>query len=257
MSRRTAKASVFYQSDERHARSLAFDSKGNLLIGTEPNGLILRVPVERKNAQVIPAAGNSFVIYETNKKEVTSLLEDADGNLYAASIGEKSRNLLASPRSPIATPGRARSDYGSGRRQYHRSRQSPAQGGAPVAPLTYFSSATGGAEVVKISPDGSPQTLWTSREDLVFSAGLSPAGKLLLGTGNKGAVIELEGNDVYSSIAKSASAQVTSLVAGAGGKFSSPRRIRARFSRWARDMRRMAASNRIRLTPRFFRTGGA
>ena len=97
--------------------------------------------------------------------------------------------------------------------------QNSAQGGAtPLAPMTYFASATGGAEVVKISADGSPQTLWTSHEDLVFATGLSPAGKLLLGTGNKGSVIELEGNDVYSSVAKSASEQVTSLIAGQGGK---------------------------------------
>ncbi len=46
------KGQVFYQSDERHARSLAFDSKGNLLIGTEPNGLILRVEVQQKSPPV-------------------------------------------------------------------------------------------------------------------------------------------------------------------------------------------------------------
>jgi hypothetical protein len=48
--------------------------------------------------------------------------------------------------------------------------------------------------------------------------GLSQAGKILLGTGNKGSIIELEGQNVYSIIAKSASAQVTSLVSGPGGK---------------------------------------
>jgi hypothetical protein len=47
--------------------------------------------------------------------------------------------------------------------------------------------------------------------------GLSADGKILLGTGNKGAIIELEGNNVYSSIAKTASAQVTSLIAGRDG----------------------------------------
>ena len=36
----------------------------------------------------------------------------------------------------------------------------------------------------------------------------------MLGTGNSGTLIELEGDDVYSSVAKTASAQVTSLVAG-------------------------------------------
>jgi hypothetical protein len=212
------KGQIFYQSDERHARSLAFDSKGDLLIGTEPNGLILRVPVDRKTAQTVPAAGNSFVIYETNKKEVTSLLQDANGNLYAASIGEKNRTPMSTPPPPQPSPQPAQAVItGQGGGTIVLA-QNSVQGGAPVAPMTYFASATGGAEVVKISPDGSPQTLWTSHDDLVFATGLSPAGKLLLGTGNKGAVIELEGNDVYSSVAKSASEQVTSLIGGPGGK---------------------------------------
>ena len=71
------KGQLFYQSEERHARSLAFDSKGNLLIGTEPNGLILRVEIARKSPKAAPEAGASFVIYETNKAEVTSLVADA------------------------------------------------------------------------------------------------------------------------------------------------------------------------------------
>jgi hypothetical protein len=48
--------------------------------------------------------------------------------------------------------------------------------------------------------------------------GLSPSGKLLLGTGDNGTLIELEGDDVYSSVASTASEQVTSLVAGPAGK---------------------------------------
>ena len=70
------KGQVFYQSDERHARSIAFDQKGNLLIGTDPNGLVLRVAVVRKNSQAMPESGSAFVVYETSKKEVTSLLTD-------------------------------------------------------------------------------------------------------------------------------------------------------------------------------------
>ncbi len=41
---------------------------------------------------------------------------------------------------------------------------------------------------------------------------------MLLGTGNKGSVIELEGNGVYSTVAQPASSQVTSLLTGPGGK---------------------------------------
>lgn len=92
---------------------------------------------------------------------------------------------------------------------------------APQPAITFGgpSISTGrGAEVVKISPDGSPQFLWTSRESLVFSVAISPQGKVLLGTGDDGNLIELEGDDVYSRVAKTASAQITSVVAGTDGR---------------------------------------
>ncbi len=85
------KGKLFYQSDERHARSLALDAKGNLLVGTDPNGLILRIEVAHKSGAALPDTGASFVLYETSKKEVTALLTDASGNLYASAIGEKTR----------------------------------------------------------------------------------------------------------------------------------------------------------------------
>jgi flavin-binding protein dodecin len=88
----------------------------------------------------------------------------------------------------------------------------------PPPAFSLFPSTTGGSQVVKISAAGSPETLWTSREDLVFSMGLSPNGKVLLGTGDKGAIIELEGDGVYSIVAKTVSSQVTSLIAGHDGQ---------------------------------------
>src|SRR5208282_1842944 len=208
------KGQLFYQSDERHARSLAFDSKGNLLVGTDPNGLILRIEISRKNSQDLPEAGASFVVYETDKKEVTSLLLDPAGNLYASSIGEKSRPAPPSPAAPSPVPQPATPITIGQSGAISITTQLPLS----IPQLPFFPSATGGAEVVKISPDGSPETLWTSHEDLVFSAAFSPAGKILLGTGNKGSIVELESQNVYSNIARTASAQVTSLIAAPGGK---------------------------------------
>jgi hypothetical protein len=212
----SGKGQVFYQSDERHARSLAFDRQDNLLIGTEPDGLILRVGIVHKNGGASPDAGPAFVIYETDKKEVTSLLEDAAGNLYASSVGDKARAPALAPAiqggvsqtvtvTAIPQPG-----------------ESQPQGAAPqqqaVNPGSFFAPPAGGTQVIKIAPDGSPETLWTSRDDLVFATGLSAEGKPLLGAGDKGTIIELEGDRVYSSVAKTASQQVTSFAPGAGGK---------------------------------------
>ena len=95
----------------------------------------------------------------------------------------------------------------------------PGPESSATQPATYpFPVATGGAEVVKIAPDGSPETLWSSRDELVYALGLTPSGKILLGTGDKGTIIELEGDQIYSTVAKTESAQVTSLLPGEGGK---------------------------------------
>jgi hypothetical protein len=210
------KGEMFYQGEERHARSLAFDAKENLLVGTEPDGLIVRVEIVRKGAQAIPTAGATFVIYETDKKEVTSLLEDGSGNLYAASIGEKPRVPGAAQPVPNLNLQPPQISVGP---QGLSITQTPAPAIQSMIQYPFFPSAGGGgAEIVKIAPDGSPETLWNSREDLVFAMELSAGGKVLLGTGDKGEVIELEGDSVYSSVAKTASAQVTSFVAGPGGK---------------------------------------
>ncbi|HTU35133.1 MAG TPA: Ig-like domain-containing protein [Candidatus Acidoferrum sp.] len=211
---------VFYQTDQRHARSLALDGKGDLLIGTDPDGLVIRVHIERKSAQAAPTAGQSFVLYETDKKEVTSLAMDSSGNLYAASIGEKGRPSgpmmppqvsAEQPQAVVTASGEPGGIVVTSEGQQHEQERA-------LAPLTYFASAAGGSELVRLSPDGSPKQLWASNADLIFATAFSPAGKVLLGTGDSGSIIQLEGNGVYSTVAQSASAQVTSLLAAPGGK---------------------------------------
>src|SRR2546426_10025949 len=74
------KGELFYSSDEAHIRVLAFDAKGNLIAGTEPSGRILRL--SRAAPKAGPAEG--FVLYETAKREVTSLAVSADGAIYVS-----------------------------------------------------------------------------------------------------------------------------------------------------------------------------
>lgn len=211
------KGRLFYQTDERHARSLAFDAKGNLLLGTEPDGLIMRIEVAKKSGDALPSAGPTYVLYETSKKEVTSLLTDAHGNLYAASIGEKPRTPGAVQPVPMIVTPQPQPQPAVGAQGINITQTQTPQMTSIQYPF-FAAAGGGGAEVVKISEDGAPESLWSSREDLVFSLALDPSGKLLLGTGDKGEVVQLEDNHVYSSVAKTASAQVTSFAAGPGGK---------------------------------------
>jgi hypothetical protein len=208
------KGDVFYKSDQAHIRALAFDGKGNLLAGTEPDGRILRI----SKSKVSGSNRTGFVLYETTKKEITSLILDPSGNLYAAAIGDKSRS--SSPTFSSATdtivPGQ-----GTQFQQAPGGQTITIGGVQPqLPPVTSFSpsaSVTGSA-VYKLAPDGSPQQIWTSRDTLVYTLGFSAAGKLLLGTGNRGVVVQLDGDNLFTNIVKTESGQVTGLAQGAGGK---------------------------------------
>ncbi len=174
------KGDVFYSSDETHIRSLALDAGGNVLAGTEPNGRVLRIPKTAKNR-------HAFVLYETSKKEITALLQAASGDLYVAAVGEKTPPVPGQPRS-LAADAAAASNFVIS--------LGPA-GGAPGVitqsqPFPFSPLPTVNASsVYRIAADGSPEELWSTRDDVVYSMGLLPDGKLLLGTGNDGTVLEL------------------------------------------------------------------
>ncbi|HEV2615029.1 MAG TPA: hypothetical protein VGU63_00315 [Candidatus Acidoferrales bacterium] len=215
------KGQLFFKSDESHARSLAFDRNGDLLVGTDPSGLIIRVPFHAAGSAALPQAGKAFVIYETSKKEVTAVATDASGNIYAAAVGNKtprqtrpgatqtSAAQLAAAFEAAATRGAARPGAAIG-----------AGGVTGAAPIVFpqFPIASGGSEVYRIASDGSPESLWSSPQDVVYALGFSPENHLLLATGNHGEVVELTDNHMFSSLAASDASQVTSLVMGPGHK---------------------------------------
>lgn len=214
------KGEVFYKCDETHARSLAFDQHGDLLIGTDPNGLVIRVPVNSQ-ASGVPKAGKAFVIYETDKKEVTALATDRAGNIYAAAIGNKTarparpavQNNLAAQQFAAALAAAAQRGQ-----QQQQNPNAAATIATPAMSMIFpqFPSPTGGGEVYRIAPDGSPESLWSSPQSVVYALGFSSENHVLLGTGNNGDVIELDDQRLFSSLASADASQVTALIAGPG-----------------------------------------
>ena len=191
--------SLFFKSDEAHIRSLAIDPKGNVIAGSDGSGLVYR----------ISPAGEAFVLYSAPKKEITSLAIDADGNIYAAGVGEKTPRTVAgltagtfSLPSASATPtitvgGTNISSVPQGQ-------------SIPVIPFPATGSP-GGSEVYRIAPDGSPQRLWSSRDDVVYSLALDAAGRLLAATGNHGKIFVITGAGQFTDLVQASANQVTAL----------------------------------------------
>ena len=189
---RDGKGSLFFKSDDAQIRALTFDNQGNLIAGTDGSGLIYRISPQ----------GEGFVLYSAPKKEITALAVDGQGNIYAAGAGEK-REAAPSAGVPtsgggvvvtVPSPGGAPSANGSG---------------VPSVVSAVPSVASlGGSEIYRLSPDGSPTTIWSSRNDLVYALGFDKAGHLLAGSGNRGRIYAID-KHTYTDLAVASASQVT------------------------------------------------
>ena len=205
------KGELFYSSDEAHIRVLAFEAKGNLIAGTEPSGRVLRISKSSSKTSgkdSVVAKADGFVLYETSKREVTSLAVAADGTIYVSAIGEKQRTGQA-PSAVISTPQGTTTITTGG--VIAGGQVQPQQSFMPFPPLLSSS-------IYRISADGAPEEVWTSREDVVYALGLASDGRLLAGTGNSGALLTIDGHGVFAHLAKSGSAQITGIARNSEGK---------------------------------------
>ena len=197
---RNGSGSLFFKSDEAQIRALDFDELGNLIAGTDGSGLIYR----------ISAKSEGFVLYSAPKKEITALAVDRQGNIYAAGVGEK-RAGASSPSIPMSGVGVVVT--------------APPATGAPPAqsvatPIISGSvpgmANLGGSEVYRLSPDGSPKTIWSSRDDLVYALSFDHEGRLLAGTGNRGKIYAIAGSQ-FVDLAQASANQVTAFARGPKG----------------------------------------
>ncbi|MFZ0320056.1 MAG: hypothetical protein WAL56_13110 [Candidatus Sulfotelmatobacter sp.] len=203
--------SVFFKSDETHIRVLAFDGQDNLIAGSDGSGLIYR----------ISPAGQGFVLYSAPKKEITALALDHAGNIYAAAVGEKRIGGTAGS-SGMAAALLAMSSSAptsSGAPQVPGLTITNAPSASPVTSSFPFpgGSASGGSDVYRIAPDGSPTRVWTSHEDIVYALAFDSRGRLLAGTGNRGHIFAIAGQDDFSDLLKAAASQITAFAKAPGG----------------------------------------
>ncbi len=184
---------VYFESDEQHIRCLLFEPNGNLIAGTDGGGLVYRIGKDRKG----------FVIYDAPKREVTALAESADGRLYVAAVGEKTKSSLpplpvqgvavATATITIVTPGSVQASSSNG-----------------LVP--------DGTEVDELSPQGAPRKLWASRDDVVYALRSTPQG-LLAATGNRGRIYRIREDGSYVDLARAATGQATAFANAPDGLY--------------------------------------
>jgi hypothetical protein len=179
------KPEQFFKSDEAHIRSLAWDAKGNLIAGSDGSGLVYRISPE----------GKGYVLFEAPRREITAVSVAAKGTIYAASVGDKSRNAL--PSLPVQGIGTATITI--------------------VLPTSLqavneSTSLPEGTEIYALEEGQAPRKLWSSKSDIVYALAARPDGLLAL-SGNRGRIYRIQQDGSYADVAHLEAQQGLSMTA--------------------------------------------
>src|SRR5256714_10526267 len=85
-------ASLLIDINETHVISLAVDAKGNLIAGTDPSGLVLRISPD----------GKAFALFDAPLREIHALAAAPDGSIYALALSDAATTVR--PATPAANP---------------------------------------------------------------------------------------------------------------------------------------------------------
>ena len=192
-------ATTLLSSSDTHVLSLAIDDAGRVYAGSSPEGVVYRIDAE----------GRVFVLLDSPFSEIKALAVAADGGLYAGAVngGAPAPPLPSIPAAPTA--GQA----------LPTAQVTVSETFSPIAPLTptpvasaatSTPTATPRGAILRIDPDGTVETLWSSAEDVPHAIAAAEEG-VLVGTGDSGKVYRVTQSGAWALIASLSAEQVTGI----------------------------------------------
>ena len=160
------KAEVLFKTADQHIRCLMLAADGTLWAGSDGSGVIYKIATGAAGAK-------PFAVYAAPRREITSLAMDAAGNVYAAGVGTGSSTLPPLPVTGTTGITITFSQPGS----------ASATGSNSLVP--------DGSQIYRIGSDGTPETLLTLKDDVVYALAFHN-GSLLAATGNRGRIYRVD-----------------------------------------------------------------
>ncbi|HEY1403065.1 MAG TPA: hypothetical protein VGB05_02925 [Pyrinomonadaceae bacterium] len=197
--------SLLIDVNETHVISLAVDKQGQLIAGTDPGGLVLRVSPE----------GKAFALFDSPLREMHALAVAADNSIYALALSDAaSRGGAPAVTSTTSAGGTVSGtmvtssvvveDVGGQPSPFAAAPQTPARSRNE---LTNARSA-----VFRILPDGGTDVLWSSSSVTAFAVAPAPQGGVLIGTSDKGRIYSVTDDGRDTLLIQSAEDQISSFV---------------------------------------------
>jgi len=221
---KSGKSELYYETGQSHVTALACDARGNVLAGSEPNGILYRISAKDK----------AFVLYDASLPEIRAIVPMPDGTVYAAALGGSIANRagpltpsLSSPMSVTVTAPATSitvtdSSVQAGpdvkpKTDVSRTATQPVQAlSATTSPLTEIPGVEKSA-LYKINPDATVETLWSSKDENVYSMLVEPAGSIVFATDAQGRVYRLTSDRKAALLVETNEGEATRLVEAPNG----------------------------------------
>ncbi|HEX8559903.1 MAG TPA: hypothetical protein VF668_17535 [Pyrinomonadaceae bacterium] len=206
-----AAASLLVDTNETHVISLAADRAGNLIAGTDPGGLVLRVSPE----------GKAFALFDSPLREIHALSLAADGSIYALALSDAatgprpaatasgvSTQTVSSSTAGGTVTGTVTTDDGAAAAQAVTLGVQQPQQARSRNELAGARSA-----VFRIGADGGSDVLWSSQTVTGFALAAAPGGAgVLVGTSDKGRIYSVTDDGRDTLLLQSSEDQISSFV---------------------------------------------
>ncbi|MGH9932930.1 MAG: hypothetical protein ACREA9_27335, partial [Pyrinomonadaceae bacterium] len=174
-------SSLLIATNQTHVISLAVTLQGDLIAGTDPGGLVLRISPD----------GKAFALFDAHLREIHALAPAADGSIYALALSDAAATGRGQSSSAPATQG---PDGSGGAPNTSVTITAIDESGVPIqAPGQSARSrtdiSTARSAVFRILPDGATDVVWSSPSITAFA--IAPAlqsGSVLIGTSDKGRI---------------------------------------------------------------------
>ena len=198
-------SSLLIATNQTHVISLAVTAQGDLIAGTDPGGLVLRISPE----------GKAFALFDAHLREIHALAPAADGSIYALALSDA---VAAGRGQTTPAPAAPPADGSGGVPNTSVTITAIDESGAPIqtpgqTAHSRTDISTARSAVFRILPDGATDVVWSSPAITAFAiAPALQAGSVLIGTSDKGRIYSVTNDGRDTLLLQSSEGQVSSFL---------------------------------------------
>lgn len=188
--------SLLINTNQTHVISLVVSRQGDLIAGTDPGGLVLRISPE----------GKAFGLYDAPLREIHALASAPDGSIYALALSDAASTTKASQAAAqtgdVAAAAAAAAITGAA---------DEAAAAQTSASRSRNELSNARSAVFRILPDGGTDVVWSSTSVTGFAI-MARQGGVLIGTSDKGRIYSVTDDGRDTLLLQSTEGQISSLI---------------------------------------------